>query len=72
MTPIVRDFPLAVLATASAALAQMAIVWLLRRPEMTSVLIGASRPEQIEEDVAALKNARFTDDELAEIEGILA
>jgi L-glyceraldehyde 3-phosphate reductase len=52
-------------------LAQMAIVWLLRRPEMTSVLIGASRPEQIEEDVAALKNAKFSDEELAEIEGIL-
>ncbi|HOA71922.1 MAG TPA: aldo/keto reductase [Phycisphaerae bacterium] len=52
-------------------LAQMAIVWLLRRPEMTSVLIGASRPEQIEENVAALKNAKFTDEELAEIEAIL-
>jgi L-glyceraldehyde 3-phosphate reductase len=52
-------------------LAQMAIVWLLRRPEMTSVLIGASRPEQIEEDVAALKNAKFSTEELAEIEAIL-
>ena len=30
----------------------MAIVWLLRRPEMTSVLIGASCPEQIEDDVS--------------------
>lgn len=53
------------------SLAQMAIVWLLRRPEMTSVLIGASRPEQIEEDVAALKNAKFSPEELAEIEAIL-
>lgn len=53
------------------SLAQMAIVWLLRRPEMTSVLIGASCPEQIEEDVAALNNAKFSAEELAEIEGIL-
>lgn len=52
-------------------LAQMAIVWLLRRPEMTSVLIGASRPEQIEEDVAALNNCAFTAEELAEIERVL-
>ncbi|MCL2330901.1 MAG: aldo/keto reductase [Phycisphaerae bacterium] len=52
-------------------LAQMAIVWLLRRPEMTSVLIGASRPEQIEENVAALKNATFSTEELAEIEAVL-
>jgi L-glyceraldehyde 3-phosphate reductase len=54
------------------SLAQMAVVWLLRRPEVTSVLIGASRPDQIEEDVAALENADFTDDELTEIDRILA
>ena len=53
-------------------LAQLAIVWLLRRPEMTSVLIGASRPEQIDENVAALANATFSADELAEIEAILS
>lgn len=52
-------------------LAQLAIVWLLRLPEMTSVLIGASRPEQIEENVAALNNRTFTSEELAEIERIL-
>lgn len=52
-------------------LAQMAIVWLLRRPEVTSVLIGASRPQQIEEDVAALDHADFTPEELQEIEEIL-
>lgn len=52
-------------------LAQMAIVWLLRNPEVVSVLIGASRPEQIEENVAALKNPSFTTDELARIERIL-
>lgn len=53
-------------------LAQLAIVWLLRRPEVTSVLIGASRPEQIEENVAALNNAAFSAGELAEIEAILS
>lgn len=54
------------------SLAQMAIVWLLRRPEVTSVLVGASRPEQIVEDVAALQNASFSSGELQEIESILA
>ncbi|GMV96492.1 MAG: glyceraldehyde 3-phosphate reductase [Phycisphaerae bacterium] len=53
-------------------LAQMAIVWLLRRPEVVSVLIGASRPEQIEENVAALRNRVFDAGELAEIDAILA
>lgn len=53
-------------------LAQMAIVWLLRRPEVTSVLIGASRPEQIDENVTALRNRQFTADELAEIDAALA
>lgn len=52
-------------------LAQMALVWLLRWPEVVSVLIGASRPEQIEENVAALKTARFSTEELAEIDSIL-
>jgi L-glyceraldehyde 3-phosphate reductase len=52
-------------------LAQMAIVWLLRRPEVTSVLIGASRPQQIEENVAALKGLRFASEELEKIEKVL-
>jgi L-glyceraldehyde 3-phosphate reductase len=52
-------------------LAQMAIAWILRRPEVTSVLIGASRPEQIDENVAALKNLRFSSDELDEIDAVL-
>ena len=52
-------------------LAQMAIVWLLRRPEMTSVLVGASRCEQIEENVAALNTPDFSADELVEIEDVL-
>lgn len=52
-------------------LSQMAITWLLRRSEVTSVLIGASRPEQIEENVNALKAPLLTDEELAAIDLIL-
>ena len=51
-------------------LAQMALVWILRRPEVTSVLIGASRVEQIEENVAALQHPYFTIDELDAIDAI--
>jgi len=51
-------------------LAQMAIAWQLRLPQVTSVLIGASRVEQIEENVAALKNLEFSAEELAEIDRI--
>ncbi|HEY7414729.1 MAG TPA: aldo/keto reductase, partial [Ktedonobacteraceae bacterium] len=51
-------------------LAQMALVWILRRPEVTSVLIGASRVEQIEENVAALQSPYFTIDELDAIDAL--
>ncbi|HEV7300619.1 MAG TPA: aldo/keto reductase [Tepidisphaeraceae bacterium] len=54
------------------SLAQMALVWTLRKPAVTSALIGASRPEQITENIAALKNASFSEDELKQIETILA
>jgi L-glyceraldehyde 3-phosphate reductase len=50
------------------SLAQMALSWCLRDARVTTVLIGASRPEQIEENVAALKNPKFTAEELAEID----
>lgn len=53
-------------------LAQMATVWVLRHPAMTSALIGASRVSQIEENVAALANLTFSEDELSAIEAILA
>lgn len=53
-------------------LAQMALAWVLRRPEVTSALIGASRPSQIEDAIGALANRTFTSDELAAIEDILA
>jgi L-glyceraldehyde 3-phosphate reductase len=54
------------------SLAQMALAWVLRHPEVTSALIGASRPEQIDDAVGALANSIFTDEELEQIEGILA
>ncbi len=49
-------------------LAQMAIAWVLRGGVITSALIGASRPEQIQECVAALARPEFSADELAEID----
>ena len=48
-------------------LSQMAIAWLLRDKAITSVIIGASRPEQVEENVKALENLQFTAQELKEI-----
>lgn len=51
-------------------LAQMALAWLLHRPEITSVLIGASKVEQIEENVAALQALNFRQDELQAIDDI--
>ncbi|WNW12373.1 L-glyceraldehyde 3-phosphate reductase [Pseudomonas sp. DTU_2021_1001937_2_SI_NGA_ILE_001] len=50
------------------SLAQMALAWTLRDPRVTSALIGASRPEQIVENVAALQNLAFSAEELAEID----
>ncbi|BCH20852.1 L-glyceraldehyde 3-phosphate reductase [Mesorhizobium sp. L-8-3] len=49
-------------------LAQMALAWVLRGGRVTSALIGASRPEQIEDCVGALKNRDFSEAELAEID----
>ncbi len=53
------------------SLAQMAVAWVLRKPVVTSALIGASRVEQIEEIVGALDNLEFSGDELERIEDIL-
>lgn len=53
------------------SLAQMAIAWTLRHPIMTSALIGASRVSQIEDNVAALDNLEFSDEELRQIDHIL-
>jgi L-glyceraldehyde 3-phosphate reductase len=49
-------------------LAQMAILWVLRDPRVTSALIGASSPEQLEDSVGALEGAPFSEEELAEID----
>jgi L-glyceraldehyde 3-phosphate reductase len=52
-------------------LAQMAIAWVLRHPQMTSALVGASKVSQVEDNAAAVKNLHFTADELSSIEAIL-
>lgn len=52
-------------------LAQLALVWTLRDPVVTSALIGASRASQIVENVKALENMTLSDEELREIDGIL-
>ena len=53
-------------------LAQMALAWVLRHPEVTSALIGASRREQIDDAVGALQVLKFASEELQSIENILA
>jgi L-glyceraldehyde 3-phosphate reductase len=52
-------------------LAQMALAWVLRQPEVTSALIGASRVGQIDDAVGALAKLAFGKEELQKIEGIL-
>jgi L-glyceraldehyde 3-phosphate reductase len=54
------------------SLAQMSLAWVLRQDAMTSALIGASRVDQIEQDIAALSNLDFAPEELQRIERILA
>lgn len=50
------------------SMAQMALSWLLKDERVTSVLIGASRPEQLEENVKALENLHFSAEELSAID----
>jgi L-glyceraldehyde 3-phosphate reductase len=54
------------------SLAQMALAWVLRQPAVTTAVIGASKPEQIAENIDAAKNLNFSAGELAQIEKILA
>ncbi len=54
------------------SLAQMALAWVLRQPAVTSALIGASRVSQVDDCVGAVRNLNFSDDELPQIEKILA
>lgn len=53
-------------------LAQMALAWLLKDERVTSVLVGASKPEQLADSLKCLDNLSFSTTELAEIEVILA
>ena len=53
-------------------LAAMALSWILRRPEVTSVIVGASRPEQLVASLKVLDAPAFTDDELASLDALLA
>lgn len=52
-------------------LAQMSIAWILRRPEVTSVLVGASSVGQLDNSLAALNAPAFSEDELKRIDRIL-
>ncbi|TFV94228.1 L-glyceraldehyde 3-phosphate reductase [Algoriphagus kandeliae] len=52
-------------------LAQMAIAWLLKDQRITSVLVGVSRPEQLDDNVASIKNSQFSDSEITEIKTII-
>lgn len=53
------------------SLAQMALAWILRHDEVTTVLIGASRPEQLTDSLKCLDNIKFSAEELNRIEEIL-
>lgn len=52
-------------------LAEMAVAWVLRDPRVTSALVGTSRVSQVDDNVAALKNLKFSAEELRLIDGVL-
>ncbi|MDA0709701.1 MAG: L-glyceraldehyde 3-phosphate reductase [bacterium] len=54
------------------SLAQMALSWVLRHKAVTTALVGASRPEQIENSVGVIDKLTLSDDELDQIEDVLA
>lgn len=54
------------------SLAQMALAWVLRRPEVTSVLIGASSTAQLDDNLETLSHLEFLEEELAAIEQVLS
>lgn len=54
------------------SLSQMAVAWLLHNKAVTSVLVGVSKVEQLVDNVKALKNTTFSDDELKKIRAVLA
>ena len=53
------------------SLAQMALSWILRDGEVTSVLIGASRPSQILDNIGIVNRKPFSEEELREIDSIV-
>jgi len=53
------------------SLAQMAVVWLLKDKRVTSVLVGVSSEKQLLDNLAALNNLDFTNEELQQIESVL-
>ena len=53
------------------SLAQMAVAWLLKDPRVTSVLIGVSKVEQLDDNLKTLDNLNFSEEELRKIEFIL-
>ncbi|WP_309051751.1 L-glyceraldehyde 3-phosphate reductase [Streptomyces sp.] len=53
------------------SLAQMALAWVLRGGRVTSALVGASRPQQLEECVAAVRNLAFDTEELARVDALV-
>ena len=52
------------------SLAEMALSWVLKDGEVTSVLVGASKPEQILANIRAIKNIQFTEEELRKIDAV--
>ena len=48
----------------------MALSWILKNERITSVLIGASKPEQVLDSIKALDNIQFSEEELKEINSI--
>jgi len=53
-------------------LAEMAVAWVLRDPRVTSALVGTSKVSQVDDNVAALRNLKFSAEELRKIDGVLA
>jgi L-glyceraldehyde 3-phosphate reductase len=53
-------------------LAQMALSWILKDNRITTVLVGASKPAQLSDSLECLKNLQFSEDDLKQIEAILA
>lgn len=58
----------AIAANRGQSLAQMAVAWTLRNSAVTSTIVGASRPEQLDDNVAAVRQLEFTSEELREID----